>query len=165
MKKAFENILKAIADNTDKNRAFVIGQLKIINSKIVELKEINDSYKRQLTGINTPQYNEMLQKSIDVLKLLGFSEIEFIGLNPIFLDWLINNTVIIKKYNPRLMNFYLLTSMQQAYFLTYAELQGETPTYNQVRNTMLTFNELIEIYESELKLSLPELINKIDGKN
>ena len=165
MKQAIENILKATSVLSDKNREFIIRQLKTINNKITSLAAENDSYKRQLTGVTPVQYNETLQKTIDVLKLLGFNEFEFVGLSPDFLNWLIEQTIIIKKYNPKLMNFYLLTSMQQAYFLTYAELQGETPTYIQVRKTMLSFDSVIESYENELKLSLPELIFKIDGKD
>lgn len=165
MKQAFENILKATSDLSSNNTNYIIRQLKTISSKITGLIAENESYKRQLTNVIPTQYNDNLQKSIDTLKLLGFSEFEFVGLNPEFLNWLIEQTTIIKKYNPRLMNFYLLRSMQQAYFLTQVDLNEEIPTYMQVRKTMLTFSDTITEYENELKLSLPELINKIDGKN
>lgn len=165
MKIAFENILKAISDLQDKNKEYIIRQLKTINNKITGLIAENESYKRQITGVSPIQYNETLQKAIDILKLVGFSDVQFVGLNPDFLNWLTEQSIKIKKYNPKLMNYYLLFSMQQAYFLTYAELQGVEPTYIQVRQTMLSFDSVIEQYKNELNFSLPELIEKIDGKN
>lgn len=162
---ALENILKVSSDLKDHSRNFIIKQLKIISNKVNGLIAQNESYKRQITGVDSVRYNETLQKAVDTLKLLGFNDIEFVGLNPDFLNWIIEETTSIKKYNPKLMNFYLLTSMQQAYYLTSAEKDGIKPTYNEVRNTMLTFNERINDLEYTLKLSLPDLINKIDGKN
>jgi len=67
------------------------------------------------------------------------------------------------KFNARLQNKYLIESFQQAYFITI--LTKSNPTYNDVRNTLLTFNETIDEYENESKQSLSELIQRINGTN
>jgi len=165
MKVAFENIVKAIKEMQPNSQTYIIKQLKEINNSISNLIAQNDSFKRQLTGVNEKQYNDMLFKSIELLKIFGFNEFTFIGLAPDFLVWFFDNTQTNVKFNPKLMNFYLLESMQQAYFICLAENQGKKPTYQNVKKTMLTFDEQIKTFESELKLSLPQLIAKIDGQN
>jgi len=165
MKVAFENIVKAIKDLQPNSQNYIIKQLREINNGINGLMAINDSYKRQLTGVNEKQYNDMLFKSIELLKIFGFNEFTFVGLNPDFLVWFFENTQTNAKFNPKLMNFYLLDSMQQAYYICVAQHEGEKPTYKEVKQTMLTFDEQIKTFESELKLSLPQLIAKIDGQN
>lgn len=165
MKIAFENILKAIKVLPENNQEFVIKQLKVINNNIAALIGKNDSFKMQLTGIDSKQFNDSLIKSIELLKLFGFNENTFAGISPSFLDWFITNTTTNVKFNPKLMNFFMLESMQQAYFICVAENEGIEPTYNQCKKTMLTFDETIKQYESDFKLSLPELIKRIDGQN
>jgi hypothetical protein len=163
MKIALENILKAILPLSDKSQEFILKQLKSITDKYNGLLSINDSYKRQLSGITPKQFNDHLIKSVEMLKIFGFTEFTFVGFNPDFLNWFFENTQTITKFNPKLMNYYLLESVQQSYFITLAENNGEEPTYNAVKNTLLTFEETIKDYEKESKLSLTELINKLDG--
>lgn len=165
MKTAFENILKAIKPLSDKNQEYIIKQLKEINNNITGLQLKNDSFKSQLAGINPKLFNDYLIKSIEMLKLFGFNENTWAGFNPSFLGWFIENTITITKYNPKFMNFYLLSSMQQAYFITMADNGGNRPTYNEVKKTLLTFDETIAEYEKQTKQSLIELIEKLDGKN
>ena len=165
MKKSFENIIKATAELNEKSRIYVINQLRNINNVIQGITAQNDSFKRQLTGIDSKQYNDTLFKALEILKIFGFNEYTFASFNPDFLEWFFNNTITNKKFNPKLMNFYLLNSLQQAFFIVCAENEGVEPTYNQVKNTMLTFDETIKQFEDELKLSLPDLITKLNGEN
>lgn len=164
MKKQFENILKAIQKLPGQSQQFIITQLKELNNYIANLQGKNESFKAQLSGIEPAKHNDYILKSVDLLKLLGFNENTFESISSDFLNWMIENTVSNVKFNPKLMNFYLLDSLQQAFFITYAELDGKIPTYKQVKKTLLTFDETINKYESELKLSLPELLAKIDAK-
>lgn len=161
MRNIFEKLINISNSLPPTKQTFFIKLLDELNSKICFLVETNESLKAQISGTKENQYNDNLKKAVDVLKLLGFNEVQFVGLNPDFLNWLIKQTTVIKKYNPKLMNYYLLISMQQAYFLTLAENDGNIPNYIEVRNTMLTFNDKIENSE----ISINDLIKKIDGKN
>ena len=165
MKKYLENILKSILDLPDNKREYVIRQLQgLINiSDTIQAK--SDSFKRQLTGVSPKYFNDNLHKSVEVLKLFGFNEFTFAGLSPEFLEWFIDKTSTNTKYNPKLMNFYLLESMQQAYYITYANNENEQPKYSEVKKTLLTFNEVIEDYKKQSKQSLTELIANINGKD
>lgn len=163
MKQSFENILKGISNLNDNTKGYVIRQLKYINGLFAAQNAYSDSIKAQLTGVKPTQYNITLQKSIDLLKCFGFSDVTFSGVNPQFLDWFIINTTSQPNYQPKYMNHFIFMSFQQAYYLTYANNQGIEPTYKEVRNTLLTFDNLIAQYEEETKLSLTELINKLEN--
>lgn len=143
----------------------MIELLDQLNKRSSELEAKNDSLKSQLNTIGFKTYNDHLQKAIDLLKLFGFDEVQFGAITPEFLNWLISETCLVTSYNPKLMNFYLLTSMQQAYFICMLNNEDRNPTYKEVKKCMLTFDDDIEEMKRYLKLSLPELIDKLDGKN
>jgi len=164
MKQSFENILKAIVTLSDNNKQYIIKQLKEINNLIVNLQAKNDSFKMQLSGVTPLKFNDTLIKSIYMLKIFGFTEETFAGFSPDFLNWFFENSQTNTKYNPKLMNYYLLDSMQQSYFICYAENEGTPPTYSQVKKTMLTFTDVIECYKNDLNLDLSELLNKLHGE-
>jgi len=142
----------------------MIELLEKLSNRTNQIEAFNNSLKCQLNVVGNKTYNDNLQKTIDVLKLLGFSQYSFDGIYPEFLNWLVDKTCYVTSYNPKLMNYYLLTSMQQAYMICSLE-KDSIPTYTEVKKCMLTFDKDIEEKEKELKLSLPELINRIDGEN
>jgi len=164
MKNIFTKLLQISNGLSGNKKIFMIDLLDQLSNKITRIIAANDSYKRQLTGINPKQYNETLEKSIAILKLLGFSELTFESFNSNFLNWVIENTVTNGNYNPKLMNYYMLDSLQQSYMICFTSNNGKEPTYKQVKENLLTWADQIKESEKTLKLSIPELINKIDGK-
>jgi len=163
MKEYIENILKSVSQLSENNRNYIIKQLKGINNIITYQSAKLEEKSLIIAGKSPNTYTNALEKSIDILKLFGFTESTFAGLNPDFLNWMLNNTLTNTKFNPKLLNKYLLESFQQAWYLT--RLTDEEPTYTQVRTTLLTFSDTIKDYEKESKQSLTELINRIDGVN
>jgi hypothetical protein len=166
MKKTFENILLATKTLSEKQQAFIIEQLKIINTELVILHNRLDLKLRKDTLTPTSEaLNETIIKAIEILKIYGFNEYTFVGLSPNFLEWFIDNTVNNPKFQPKLMNWYYLTAMHQSYMITYAIEQGNKPNFLEVKKNMVNFNEIIEEYEKESKLLFTDLIAKIDGEN
>ena len=161
MKEAISNILKTIQTLPPQSQTYIIKQLKNINGKLTHNQLKIEEKRLIIAGKKRNTYTDSLEKAVDVLKLLGFNEIAFDGLNPDFINWMLYNTLSNPKYNPKLQNRFLIESFQQAWYLTRTE--HEQPTYNQVRNTLLTFDDTIKEYEEESKLSLIELINRIDA--
>jgi len=162
MKNNFENILKAISTLSDNNKAFIIKNLKEITGHISIIShKLNIKYGKD-TGLPTAEsLNSDITKSFELLKVFGFNENTFAGINPDFLCWFIDHTTSIAKFNPKLLNYYILNSFQQAYFITVAG-GWENPDYNLVKKTMLTFKDVIKSYEDESKLSFEQLINSLD---
>lgn len=161
MKESIENILKAIQTLPTNSQQYIIRQLKTINNRLA-LLEIKVEEKRLiLSGKKKNTYTDSLEKATDILKLLGFTEYAFEGLNPDFINWMLLNTLPNTKYNPKLQNRYLLESFQQAWYLTKTDIPE--PTYNEVRTTLLTFHDLIKEYEQESKTNFKDLIKQIDG--
>jgi hypothetical protein len=161
MKESIENILKAIQTLPVNSQQYIIKQLKNINNRISHLEIKIEEKRLIISGKRKNTYTDSLEKAIDILRLFGFNEDSFDGLNPDFISWMLLNTLPNTKYNPKLQNRYLLESFQQAWYLTRTEI--EEPTYNEVRKTLLTFNELIADYEKEAKTKLTDLIKEIDG--
>lgn len=163
MKQAIENILKAIQSLPDNSQQYIIKQLKEINSNFIYAQSKLQEKSLIISGKRKNTYTNTLEKAIDILRLLGFTEDAFDGLNPDFINWMLSNTLLNSKYQPKLQNRYLLESFQQAWYLTRTE--NEDPTYKEVRNTLLTFDEIIADYKKKSKRDLTQLIKEIDGEN
>ena len=163
MKQSFENILKAIKDSNPNTQNYIIKQLKNINGRITYLNAKIEEKRLIITGKKANTYTDELEKAVAVLKLFGYNEYTFTGVNPKFINWMLDNSLTNTKYNPKLQNKYLLDSFQQAWYIT--SIDNPNPTYSQVRNTLLTFNENIDNYKKEAKRKLNDLISKIDGTN
>lgn len=161
MKQSIENILKAIQTLPVNSQQYIIKQLKNINNRMTHLEIKIEEKRLIIAGKEKNTYTDSLEKAIDILKLFGFNNDSFEGLNPEFINWMLLNTLPNSKYNPKLQNRYLLESFQQAWYLT--RTTNEEPTYKEVRNTLLTFDETIKEYEQEAKRSLTDLIKEIDG--
>lgn len=165
MKKVFENIINAIQLLPASAQNFIIKQLKIINDKIAHLEIKVEEKSLIIAGKRSNTYTNSLEKAVDLLRLFGFNENTFEGISPDFLNWMLLNTLPIIKYNPKLQNYYLINSFQQAYFIFLAENDGKEPTYKQLRTLLLTFEDVIKEYENESNRTLNELINNTDGQN
>lgn len=165
MKQIFEKLIVLSNSLQGQKQSFMISLLEQLSDKISTIQTYNESYKCQLSGTYPKQYNDNLDKAISILKLFGFSEIGFATLNPMFLGWMIKETMLNEKYNAKLINYHILESFQESYFMCCAGKNGNEPTYKEVRDNILTWTEKIKEDEETLKLSLPELIKKIDGEN
>jgi phenylalanyl-tRNA synthetase alpha subunit len=161
MKESIENILKAIQALPTNSQQYVIKQLKNINTRMAHLEIKIEEKRLVIAGKKKNTYTDSLEKAIDILRLFGFNEDSFEGINPDFINWMLLNTLPNTKYNPKLQNKYLIDSFQQAWYLT--RTTNEEPTYKEVRDTLLTFDETIKEYQKEANKSLTELIKEIDG--
>jgi len=165
MKEAFENILKATAELPESKRNFIMKNIKEIYNQITaETKRANQTYSK-LTGLPTAKnFTDYHLKAFELLKVFGFTEYSFDEVYPDFLEWFIDETTKNPKFNPKLMNLYLFDAMQVSFLMLYS-IEGNTPTFNEVKINMLTFNDKIEQYEKDSKRSLKQLLNDINGNN
>lgn len=163
MKKIFESILSAIKPLSDNSQKYIIGSLKQLNNRIAYLEYKLEEKTLIISGKTKNSYSDNLEKATDLLKIFGYNEDSFKGVNPDFITWMLSNTLINTKFNPKLQNKYIIDSFQQAWYLTRTD--KEEPTYNEVRNTLLTFDETIEQYKKESKRSLEQLIKDLNGES
>lgn len=164
MKQPIENILKAIQTLPVTSQQYIIKQLKELANKVTYLELKIEEKRLIIAGKEKNTYTDSLEKSIAILKLLGFSEFTFYGFNADFLNWMFDNTFNLPQYNPKLMNYYLLLALQQSYMICKTTNDGAEPTYKQVKENLLTWDDQIKEYEETIKLSIPNLIDKINGK-
>ena len=126
---------------TNNHSEIILKHLKTIESRLNEVEVRNKQLESKLTGLNPLYYNSNLEKAIDILRLLGFCEDTFNGISPIFLNWMLENTITNEKYQPKKMTFEYLNVMQQAFFMKVAENLGEEPTYYEVKKLIKEWNE------------------------
>jgi len=165
MKELLENILKATSELPESKKAYILRNLKDIQILINgETKRANQTYSKLTMLPVAANFTDLHLKAFELLKVFGFNEITFFALHPDFLEWFIEESTKNPKFNPKLMNYYLLDSLQVSFLMLYS-IGGNTPTFEDVKKNILTFKDKIEQYERDSKRSLEQLLNDINGNN
>ncbi len=165
MKSIFENIIKAVVKMPENEQKYIFKQLKIISNEFVRLDNLIANLRLKISGVKKEDYEDVLKKAIDILQLFGFQEFTFTTFNEEFLEWFCRNVAANQKFNPKLMNYYLLTAMQQAWFLTKIESGQIEPEFDDVKYTLRNFNKENEAYKIFSKRELIDLLTEIHGNN
>lgn len=165
MKSIFENIIKAVVKMPENEQKYIFKQLKIISNEFVRLDNLIANLRLKISGVKKEDYEDVLKKAIDILQLFGFQEYTFTTFNEEFLEWFCRNVANNQKFNPKLMNYYLLTAMQQAWFLTKIESGQIEPEFDAVKYTLRNFNKENEAYKIFSKRELIDLLTEIYGNN
>ena len=165
MKELLENILKATNELPESKKAYILRNLKDINNLMLsETKRANQNYSRLTMLPTASNFADLHLKAFELLKVFGFTEFTFVGLHPDFLEWFIEKSTNNPKFNPKLMNYYLLDALQISFLMLYS-IEGKIPTFEEVKKNVLTFHDKIEQYEKDSKRSLEQLLKDINGTN
>lgn len=158
MKKSFENILKTIDDLPDNKRLFIIKNLKHINTHITILTEKSNMAVSKATGLPIKDnFKYFIPKAVELLKVFGFTELNYYAIYDDFLEWFIEETSKNPKFNPKTMTYELLLNMQIAWMLS------ESKNFNDVKKLMISFSGEENEIERKEKMKLKNLIDLADG--
>lgn len=136
------NLLAIFNKLNGKDRNFATLQLtKLIN-------HVNRTEKQRKNAIekfrNVPhdRYDDTLDFLIDVVGLMGYSELELnIYLRDDFVLWFKNNALSNPKYQAKNITTNILQSFGQSYRLYKLEYDKEPDSYNDLRKFVINFNE------------------------
>lgn len=165
MKSIFENIIKAVVKMPENEQKYIFKQLKIISNEFVRLDNLIANLRLKISGVKKEDYEDVLKKAIDILQLFGFQEYTFTTFNEKFLEWFYRNVSTKPTFNAKLMNYYLLTAMQQAWFLTKIENGQIEPEFEAVKYTLRYFKKENEAYKIFSKRELIDILTESNGTN
>ena len=160
-----KNIINAVKELPDSRKQYIYRQLEILNNKNRENEMRIDKYNEIKIGKGKENFTNILSKAVDVLAVLGYTEVSFVaGINPDFLEWFVRHTINNPSYKPQFINKHFLDMLQTAYFITYAESDGAEPSYKDVKNNFYTFTDKSNEYEEQLNVNFNDYLKKLYGK-
>jgi hypothetical protein len=95
------------------------------------------------TGVKANEREDMLELYIDILILHGYTEVTSSFFKEDFLNFMLNNTIKLERYKPKMITFEILNNLQQAYFMYKIEFSKEPADYYVLRDFLLNWEDVI----------------------
>lgn len=159
MKESIENILKAITELPDHKKDYILKQLRGVisdyNNKVSRL----EAAVTKKNNIQPNEYNEYLQLSLDILKLHGYQLADLITYREEFLQWFIDNTRALNKYQAKEISKTILDSFNQGYEIFKIEFDRPPADYKELRDFVMNWEQVLKDHH---KTKLNTVLNGTD---
>ena len=147
-----KNLLGVIGKLGGHDKQYAMSQLsKIVN----HTNRIETLYRKDIAaskGINAEKYDDTLDYLIDVVGLMGFTEIEAnYYFRDDFVAWFKEHALINPQYQPKNITTAILEAFGEAFRVFKMEKNREPNDYFELRNYLMNFNELmIQLNQAQL---------------